>query len=150
MSHVLADRKLKPVISDYYWDSFFGMKLNNVNEVISQFRVGIEVSIAERLRNELGLTTVEFSHQIGISGETYGRRKKHGRMNTYESEKIFRIYSMLNMAVDVLKNRQEAIRWLMTKKRALNYEVPLEFCDTFIGYEEALNLLGRIEYGVYS
>lgn len=136
--------------NEHNWDNFFGTKINTVNNAIHQFRIGIEMTIAERLRNELGLTPEEFSHQLGISRQTYVRRKKHGRMNTYESERIYRMYSMLNLAMEVLESRQEAIHWLMTKNIALNYEAPLEFSDTFVGYEEVLNVLGRIEYGVYS
>lgn len=136
--------------SEYDLDSFFGTKITTVSDVITQFRVGIKIEIAERLRNKLGLTTAEFSHAIGISRQTYDRRRKFGRMTSYESDKIYRIHLMLNFAVQVLENKQEAIRWLMTENTALNHEIPIMFCDTYVGYNEVVKFLGRVEYDVYS
>ena len=53
-------------------------------------------------------------------------------------------------AVDVLEDRNLARKWFKEPVRALNGRTPLEFSDTELGAQEVEDLLGRIEYGVFS
>ena len=41
-------------------------------------------------------------------------------------------------------------RWLASPQVGLGGAIPLEFAETEVGAREVENLLGRIEYGVYS
>lgn len=40
--------------------------------------------------------------------------------------------------------------WLKTPKQALGNKIPLELANTKQGSEKVLNLLGRIEHGIFS
>ncbi|MBL1458452.1 MAG: DUF2384 domain-containing protein [Methylophaga sp.] len=53
-------------------------------------------------------------------------------------------------AVEVLGNERDALHWLQTPKRALNKQIPLQLIETDGGQQEVLDLLGRIEHGVFS
>ena len=50
----------------------------------------------------------------------------------------------------VLGNEKEFNTWMRTPNHALNNEVPLNLLDTSIGFNLILQVLGRIEYGVFS
>lgn len=52
-------------------------------------------------------------------------------------------------AMDVL-GEENFEYWLKTPKRALANKTPLELAKTKQGSEQVLNLLGRIEHGVFS
>ena len=41
-------------------------------------------------------------------------------------------------------------RWLTSPQVGLGGAIPLEYAETEVGAREVENLLGRIEYGVYS
>ncbi|MDQ3459226.1 MAG: MbcA/ParS/Xre antitoxin family protein [Deinococcota bacterium] len=45
---------------------------------------------------------------------------------------------------------ESAADWLRSENLSLGGRTPLEYADTEIGAREVENLLGRIEYGVYS
>jgi uncharacterized protein (DUF2384 family) len=46
--------------------------------------------------------------------------------------------------------KQESEAWLKHPQRGLGGAVPLDYAETEIGAREMDNLLGRIDYGVYS
>ena len=56
----------------------------------------------------------------------------------------------LEGSVDATLDAASARDWLTHKQTGLGNTVPLEFAKTEIGAREVENLLGRIEYGVYS
>jgi uncharacterized protein (DUF2384 family) len=41
-------------------------------------------------------------------------------------------------------------KWMFKKNRALGEKSPYEVCDNQFGREEVKNIIGRIDYGVYS
>jgi putative toxin-antitoxin system antitoxin component (TIGR02293 family) len=49
-----------------------------------------------------------------------------------------------------LGTKEKAAAWLHRSNRALGHVVPLDLVDTEIGARRVEQVLGRIEYGVYS
>jgi putative toxin-antitoxin system antitoxin component (TIGR02293 family) len=56
----------------------------------------------------------------------------------------------MGKAVEVLESEENARQWLTSPQFGLGGEVPLEYAGTEVGAREVEDLLGRIEYGVYS
>ena len=56
----------------------------------------------------------------------------------------------MGKAVEVLESQENARRWLSAPHVGLGGAVPLEYAATEVGAREVDDLLGRIEYGVYS
>jgi putative toxin-antitoxin system antitoxin component (TIGR02293 family) len=56
----------------------------------------------------------------------------------------------MGKAVKVFGGIEEARQWLNSPQFGLGGAVPLDYAETEIGAREVENLLGRIEYGVYS
>ena len=57
---------------------------------------------------------------------------------------------LMRQAVKVFGDKAEARDWLNTPQFGLGGAVPLDYAETEIVAREVENLLGRIEYGVYS
>ncbi|MCR9293382.1 MAG: MbcA/ParS/Xre antitoxin family protein [bacterium] len=53
-------------------------------------------------------------------------------------------------AADILGERDKAREWLLAENRALYGNRPIDLLDTAIGFEDVMDVLQRIEYGVYS
>jgi putative toxin-antitoxin system antitoxin component (TIGR02293 family) len=53
-------------------------------------------------------------------------------------------------ATEVFENAEIAEDWLKSPNPALGRKTPNNLLDTNAGIEQVRNLLGRIEYGVYS
>jgi len=56
--------------------------------------------------------------------------------------------SVIHRATEVLGDRTDAMRWLGTPVRALNYATPISLLHDSKGREDVLTVLGRLEHGI--
>jgi putative toxin-antitoxin system antitoxin component (TIGR02293 family) len=56
--------------------------------------------------------------------------------------------SILDRAVEVIGARSEAMRWMATPVRALDYATPVSLLATAKGRATVLAVLGKLEHGV--
>ena len=117
---------------------------------IERIRAGLGFHELEKLQKALGLTLEKIGYALGMSRATLHRRKLQRRLDQTESERVVRYQRLLQKAADVFGGADEAREWLTHPQRGLGNAVPLEFAKSEIGAREVENLLGRIEYGVYS
>lgn len=66
------------------------------------------------------------------------------------NERDYLIQSLLARAVEVLQDKDEALHWLNTPKKALGGKVPLDLAETQVGADEVKDLLSKIEHGVFT
>lgn len=88
--------------------------------------------------------------KLGISRATLNRRMAKGRLEPQESDRLVRFARLMGKAVEVLETKEDARRWLSSPQVGLGGAVPLDCAETEVGAREVEDLLGRIEYGVYS
>jgi putative toxin-antitoxin system antitoxin component (TIGR02293 family) len=122
----------------------------SARRVISGVRAGLEFGELEALREQLDLPMEQLSARLGLSRATLHRRKAGGRLTTDESDKVVRFARLLGHAVHLFGGAEEARLWLKAPQRGLGGAVPLDYAETETGAREVENLLGRIDYGVYS
>jgi len=121
---------------------------STLSQIRNALRQGVPRGAFEGLRDDLGVTTEEFSEILGIPTRTLARRTD--RFKPDESERLLRVGSVFQKAMDVLEDKDAARRWMTQPKRALGGLTPLRCCDTEAGAREVEALLGRIEHGVFS
>ncbi len=119
-------------------------------QVVQVVQNGLDFAELEALREQLDLPLDRLASQLGIARATLHRRKAGGRLTTDESDKVVRFARLLGHAVHLFGSVEDARRWLKTPQRGLGGAVPLEYAQTETGAREVENLLGRIDYGVYS
>lgn len=122
-----------------------GSTLSQVRDTVRQ---GVPRGAFEHLRADLGVPTEELAEILGIPTRTLARRTD--RFKPDESERILRVGSVVQKALEVLEEKEAARRWMNQPKRALGGLTPLRCCDTEMGAREVEALLGRIEHGVFS
>lgn len=108
---------------------------------------GLDIGAFNKLKAAIGLSAEELTRIVRIPLRTLARRK---RFKPDESERILRVATVLQRAVDVLGSVEAARRWLGVPRSALGGFTPLQFCDTEQGAREVEALLGRLEHGVFS
>lgn len=57
---------------------------------------------------------------------------------------------LLSKAIEVLGDEPKAQRWISSPQWGLGGATPLDFCKKEGGLQKVIDLLGRIEMGVYS
>jgi putative toxin-antitoxin system antitoxin component (TIGR02293 family) len=88
---------------------------------------------------------------LGISKATFHRKRGNAsKLTPAVSDRVVRYASLLGQAFKVFEDFDSAKHWLNAPQFGLGGAAPLEYAKTEIGARDVENLLGRIEYGVYS
>jgi putative toxin-antitoxin system antitoxin component (TIGR02293 family) len=119
-------------------------------DLIRQIQKGLRFSELETLQNSIGMPFEQLAAKLCISRSTLQRRKAAGRLSPDESDKVMRFLRLLEHATNVFGDVDKARAWLKFPQRGLGGAVPLDYAETEVGAREVDNLLGRIDYDVYS
>ena len=120
------------------------------SKLIEALRVGLPVQELMDLQASLKVPMEKLVPKLGISKATLHRRKATGRLDPAESDRVVRFARLMGKAVEVMESDDNARQWLTSPQFGLGGAVPLDYADTEVGAREVEDLLGRIEYGVYS
>ena len=127
-----------------------GLHLHEPRAVIARLKEGLTIHSFKHLSDAMNISSARLAAVTNIASRTMSRRKKEGRLRFVESERVFRLASLFDKAIEVLGDEDHARRWFKTPLKALEGKSPLEYSDTEIGAREVEDLLGRLEYGVFS
>lgn len=130
--------------------NFSPKKVHSEIDIAHLIRKGLPFKTIENFCKVFGLSQQELYRYLRLNERTMARRKKEFKLNADESDRIYRLAKIFSMALYVLEDDKFAVEWLSTPKAVLGGEIPLALLDTEAGANEVTQLLGRIEYGVYS
>lgn len=119
-------------------------------EAVAAVRAGLPVAVFEALARALRVPEARLARVVGLSATTLGRRKRAGALAPDEGDRVWRVAALFDRATQVFGGEEEAAAWLVDPNLALGDETPLALADTEPGARAVDDLLGRIEYGVYS
>jgi len=125
-------------------------KAKHPTELIRKIQKGLRFSELETLQNSIDLPFEQLAAKLAISRSTLQRRKAAGRLSPDESDKVMRLSRLLEHATNVFGDIERARAWLKFPQRGLGGAIPLDYAETEVGAREVDNLLGRIEYNVYT
>ena len=120
------------------------------NVLIQNIKKGLPISAFEKIQMELEVSADTLAAAVNIAGRTLARRKKEGRFLPDESERVLRIASLFDRALQVLHDQNRVKLWFKSPQKALGGKTPLEYADTEPGAREVEDLLGRLEHGVFA
>ena len=109
---------------------------------------GLETGYLQKILQLLGKEPV--LRVLDISQRTLERRRHEGRLKPDESDRLYRLASLLALAADVLGSLDAAREWMTRPAVALGDRTPLQQTRNEAGAQRVESLLTRIEYGVYS
>jgi putative toxin-antitoxin system antitoxin component (TIGR02293 family) len=127
-----------------------GKRVSSQQDLIAVVKRGLRTTTVQAVIEELGARPAEVLPALRIARRTMERRKASGRLLPQESERVYRLAKVLAFAESVLGTKERARHWLTAPNRALGSVSPLSLIDTEAGVDEVTNVLGRIEFGVYS
>ena len=120
------------------------------SKMIAAIKGGLRVRELSLLQSSLDIPMERLAPKLGISRATLHRRKAGGRLGPEESDRVVRFARLMGKAIEVFETEENARRWLKSPQVGLGGDVPLDYAETEVGAREVEDLLGRIEYGVYS
>lgn len=128
-----------------------GISAGDTSQIIQHLQKGFPYTAIVRFHKESGLPIGRIADLVRIPPRTLVRRKAQGRLQPEESERLLRVSQIFNKAVGLFEGDVEAARrWLATPSKELDNQPPLDFARTEIGARDVDDLIGRLEYGVFT
>lgn len=127
-----------------------GRRIQTALDVHRLLDAGLEGAAIHRLAAYYGLSNEDMMRLLGVKRRTLQRREKQAHLPRGETDRLWRAAVILSEATAILGSRAKASSWLHRENRALGGARPLDMIATEAGYEEVRNVLGRIEWGVWS
>ncbi len=118
--------------------------------LVERLRKGFPMQEFRLLQEILKISEEELGRYLGISPATLHRRKKSGRLETPESERVVRFARLFGIVMDVFETQEATREWLKTANPGTANESPLSYADTEFGAREVESLIGRIDHGVFN
>jgi putative toxin-antitoxin system antitoxin component (TIGR02293 family) len=128
-----------------------GLPALGVSERIRGVMRGFPYKSLTTFAENFGVSPAVLAQTVGIPERTLARRRAAGRLAPDESERLLRLASIFEKTVALFEGDiPAAVQWLSTPKRAIENQAPLQYARTEVGAREVENLIGRLEYGVFS
>lgn len=99
------------------------------------------------LKDVLNCSDKELSEAISMPMRTLTRRRKETKLLPDESDRLFRIGRLVELATIVLKSTEKAQHWLKTPNFALGGVTPLNLAQTTPGLNLVERQLHNMQYG---
>jgi putative toxin-antitoxin system antitoxin component (TIGR02293 family) len=104
--------------------------------------------VVQILQNALGITREEIGDLISISSRTLARREKGSvSLDIAEADRVYRIARIVDLAVEMIGEREKALRWMKSSNVALAGESPFDMLRTEPGTADVERVLYAIGYG---
>lgn len=119
-------------------------------EKMEMIREGISKQDLEHLKNKTALDYNQLSKLLSVARATLINKKGQEKFDNNLSEKIVGLAEIYSLGYDVFEDEQIFNNWIFRENAALGGQTPFDFLDNQYGREEVKNIIGRINYGVYS
>ncbi|CAM3321829.1 type II RES/Xre toxin-antitoxin system antitoxin [Shewanella violacea] len=112
---------------------------------------GLPFEVYSNLAKVSGIEKSELASATVIASATLQRRAKAGKFNRDESDRLYRFAEVYKSALDLFEGEgDDATRWLRNPVRGLGNKRPIDMLSTSAETEAVLNLIGRLEHGVFA
>jgi len=146
--HLLRERR---AAGSYQYASLVGVKEPSLVAIVDKIEDGLPYRAFEQLTTLLDTPAGTLAEYLRIPARTLQRRKRSGVLSVDESERILRLSRLYQAALDLFEgDHKAAVAWLGRNNRALTGRMPVEMAALEVTGEQVLQLIGRLEHGVYS
>jgi putative toxin-antitoxin system antitoxin component (TIGR02293 family) len=117
---------------------------------IDLIRKGLPKKVLDHLLAKMDISEDEMAAILHVSKRTLQRRTTQESLNEEQSERLIELAKLYSKGEEVLGTLENFKSWMNTSLLALGNKRPKDFLDTSIGIGILLDVLGRIEQGVFS
>lgn len=119
-------------------------------EKMDLVKEGVNKKKLESLKSKMNLDYDKLSTMLSTTRATLINKKGTEVFSASLSERIVSVAEVYSYGFEVFESEAAFNEWVMRPNRALGGKPPFDLLDNQFGRDEVKNLLGRIEYGVYS
>jgi putative toxin-antitoxin system antitoxin component (TIGR02293 family) len=111
---------------------------------------GISKKELEQLKEKGGLDYDQLAYILDVARSTLIAKKSLDRFASGLSEKIMSLADIYSYGYEVFGDQEQFNQWIFEPVKALGGKAPYDILNNHYGRQEVRNLIGRIDYGVYS
>jgi len=113
-------------------------------------RDGVSKKDLELLKSKADLDYTMLAKALSVTRATLINKKRTQKFNSSLSEKILGMADLYSYGFEVFEDEARFNQWMARPNKALGGQAPYDLIDNQFGREEVKNLIGRIDYGIYS
>lgn len=119
-------------------------------EKMSLARLGVSKKGLETLKDKMEVDYDALAKALSVTRATLINKKGEEKFNAQLSERIVGLADIYSYGYEVFEDPNRFNQWMQRPNRALNGQAPYDLLESQFGREEVKNVIGRIDYGVYS
>lgn len=119
-------------------------------EKMERLNLGFSKKDLETLKARTELDYDKLAKLLSVTRATLINKPSTEKFNSTLSERILGLADIYSYGYDVFEDEDKFNQWMFKQNRALGGKTPYEVCGNQFGREEVKNIIGRIDYGVYS
>ena len=148
-SLVAASRVLKG--ASVHGGAVLGLTSHRALDLVAEVQRGLPYGAFERFQEHTRLPLGQLATWTGIRERTLARRKREGRLQPDESDRLLRAARLYSSALRLCGgDARLAVVWLGAPQPGLGGERPLDLAATEVGTAAVEALIGRVEHGIPS
>jgi putative toxin-antitoxin system antitoxin component (TIGR02293 family) len=124
--------------------------VRNWNDLVAISRQGLKKRALDHLAARISLTTKVMAFILQVSERTLQRYQQDDTLDSPKSAQLIQLANVFARGFEVFQDEDLFKSWMETPNVALGNVKPIALLDTPFGIQAILDVLGRIEYGVYS
>ena len=111
---------------------------------------GITKKELERFKEKSALNYDQLAKVLSVTKATLINKKGNSKFRPGLSEKILGLADIYSFGFAVFEDKNRFNEWIFRPNKALGGKAPFDILHNSFGREEVRNLIGRIDFGVYS
>lgn len=119
-------------------------------DLVELSRKGIKKAALSNLSRALNIPMKRLAKLLPVTERTLQRRAANSLLNSTTSQQVILIGQLITKGEEAFEDPKKFQEWLAQPNMALGGYTPLNIMDTTIGVQLVMDILGRLEHGVYS
>ncbi len=119
-------------------------------EKMNMARAGISKKSLEIMKAKAGLGYEKLASTLSVTKATLINKKRGQKYGRTLSERIVGLADIYSFGFEVFGDQRRFNEWMASPNCALGGKAPVDVAGSLFGREEVRNIIGRIDYGVYS
>jgi putative toxin-antitoxin system antitoxin component (TIGR02293 family) len=111
---------------------------------------GVSKKTLELFKTSAQLDYDQLADNLHVARATLINKKGDEKFNQDLSDKIVSLIDIYSYGYQVFEDKNKFNEWIFRPNKALGKKPPFDFLGNSFGRQEVKNLIGRIDYGVYS
>lgn len=119
-------------------------------EKMALLDLGLKKAHLESFKTKAHLDYDKLAQALSVTRATLINKKGNEPYSENVSEKILALTDLYSYGYEVFEDENKFNGWMFCPNESLGGKMPFDIVDNQFGREEIKNLIGRIEYGIYS